>query len=146
MAPSLPDRLAALVQDLPLEALAFDPVPVKSRHDGWTAERQRLFILLLAMGWSLSAAAAKIGMSRQSAYALRSRTGAADFAAAWDRALALGRLPPPDSGPSCYERAVRGVIVPLSNGDRIIGYRRKYDDRALGHLLRTQYRLREQGR
>jgi len=59
----------------------FEPVPLRHRHDGWTAERQRNFIALLAAGWRPGRAAARVGMSRKSAYALRSRPGGEGFAA-----------------------------------------------------------------
>lgn len=32
----LPPNLAAILEDLPLGELAFVPVPVKPRRDGWT--------------------------------------------------------------------------------------------------------------
>ena len=47
---ALPPRLLALLQDMPLEELAFVPVPVRARHDGWTKARQQGFILRLALG------------------------------------------------------------------------------------------------
>ena len=40
---------------------------------------------------SVGAAARAVGMGRVSAYRLRERKGAASFAAAWDRAMSLGR-------------------------------------------------------
>jgi hypothetical protein len=66
----LPPRLAAILEDLPLEELAFTPVPVKPRRDGWTPERQLAFILRLALLGGVAAAAKAVGMSRESAYRL----------------------------------------------------------------------------
>lgn len=86
----LPPRLAALAADLPMDALAFDPVPVKGRHDGWTPGRQRGFIQRLVLSGGVGASAAAIGMSARSAYRLRGRPGAESFAAAWDKALRWG--------------------------------------------------------
>jgi hypothetical protein len=57
----------------------------KTRRDGWTAERQLRFLDALAHRRSITRAAAAVGMSRESAYRLRSRTPL--FAALWDRAL-----------------------------------------------------------
>ncbi|HYG47975.1 MAG TPA: hypothetical protein VD846_08535 [Allosphingosinicella sp.] len=67
----LPPRLAAILEDLPLEELAFVPVPVKPRSDGWTPARQLAFILRLALLGGVAAAAKAVGMSRESAYRLR---------------------------------------------------------------------------
>ena len=38
----LPPRLAAILEDLPLQELAFEPVPVKPRRDGLIATLNRL--------------------------------------------------------------------------------------------------------
>ncbi|MBV9930442.1 MAG: hypothetical protein JO013_05815 [Alphaproteobacteria bacterium] len=62
--------------------LAFDPVPVGRRHDGWTPERQRLFIHALALCGSVTLASLAAGMSRETAYRLRRRRGGESFAAA----------------------------------------------------------------
>ena len=67
------------------------PVPQPCRRDGWTADRQLGFLDILARTNSVSAAAASVGMSRESAYRLRRRDPAGLFAAAWDRAVGAGR-------------------------------------------------------
>jgi hypothetical protein len=67
---------------------AFTPVPVRARHDGWTEERQRTFIRVLAETRCVGAAALAAGISRESAYRLRRRKGAESFAEAWDSILA----------------------------------------------------------
>jgi hypothetical protein len=58
------------------------------RRDGWTTDRQVKFILALNKTRSVTRAAAAAGMSRESAYRLRDRPGRADFARAWDQAVA----------------------------------------------------------
>jgi hypothetical protein len=68
------------------------PVPEPCRRDGWTADRQLGFLENLARTRSVSAAAAAVGMSRESAYRLRRRDPAGLFAAAWDRAMGAGRV------------------------------------------------------
>src|SRR5687768_7211435 len=88
---ALPPRLLALLEDMPLEELAFTPVPVKPRRDGWTAERQKWFILRLALSGSVSVAARGVGMTRKSAYRLLERPGAESFRLAWDKAFDWGR-------------------------------------------------------
>lgn len=67
--------------------LRFTPVQLKSRHDGWTPERQRRFIEELAATRSISKACRAVGMSRDSAYSLRDRPEADQFRLAWKRAL-----------------------------------------------------------
>ena len=61
------------------------------RHDGWTIDRQMIFLTRLAVTRSVSKAAAAAGMSRQGAYGFRWSTGGAEFDRAWTRIL---RLPP----------------------------------------------------
>ena len=107
-------------------AVSFDPVPGRARRDGWTPERQRLFLHELAQSRSVGRAAASVGMSRESAYRLRVRPGAASFAAAWDKALAP--RPSRDEVPAF----LRAKIVPVRIGRRIVGQRVHYDDRVLG--------------
>lgn len=66
------------------------PVPLNRRHDGWTPARQWAFVEALAETLSVTRAAARVGMSVQSAYRLRHRVEAVDFRRAWDAALAEG--------------------------------------------------------
>ena len=101
----LPPRLAAILEDLPLDQLGFVPVPVKPRRDGWTPARQLAFILRLALLGGVAAAAKAVGMSRESAYRLREHPGAASFAAAWDKAQGWGRGRAADLG---TDRAIHG--------------------------------------
>ena len=72
-----------------LRVPAFYPVPTRTRRDGWTVERQADFLGLLAETGSVIGACEAVGMSRKSAYRLRSLSGAESFAAAWDAALGL---------------------------------------------------------
>ena len=66
---------------------AFHPVPLMTRRDGWTPQRQAAFIGYLAETRSVAEAAKRVSMGRESAYRLRKKPGAAGFAAAWDAAL-----------------------------------------------------------
>ncbi len=78
------------------DLLAFTPVPLlRKRANGWTAERQRRFVVALSVMGAVSPAARAVGMGRASAYRLRERAikmggGAESFAEAWDIALAVG--------------------------------------------------------
>jgi hypothetical protein len=71
------------------EFIAFTPVPLRARCDGWSPALQLRFIELLAGGLKPGAAARAVGKNRQNAYALRKRPGAESFAAAWDAAIAF---------------------------------------------------------
>jgi hypothetical protein len=66
----------------PVEAAAPKP-----RHDGWTRLRQRLFLEELADCGIVTHAAARAGMTRQSAWRLRRRSEGTPFAQQWDEAL-----------------------------------------------------------
>ena len=104
---SLSDSLLSRLQDMPLEQIAFAPVPVKPRHDGWTPGRQRGFILRLSLAGCVATAARGVGKSRESAYRLRERPGAESFVAAWDRAIGWGQDRMTDIG---IERALCGEV------------------------------------
>lgn len=87
----------------------FTPVPMlRNRHDGWTPERQRMFIMGLSVTGSVDAASRMTGISRKSAYALRNREGAKNFVMAWDVALASGRARLFDY---LMDRALNGVTT-----------------------------------
>lgn len=87
----------------------FTPVPLaRIRHDGWTPERQRLFLIALAALGTVDAAAQAVGMSRISAYNLKKRPGADSFAREWDRAVGFGRSMMFDYA---MERAINGVTT-----------------------------------
>ncbi len=114
------------------DRLDFDPVALRARRDGWTPERQRDFIEELADCGIVREAAARVGMTEQSATRLRRRAGAGAFSLAWDAALHMGgdRL-----RSIAYERAVNGVVKPRFYRGRIVGEERVYNDRLLLFLL-----------
>ncbi len=85
--------------------IRFKPAALKARHDGWTAARQYRFIELLAATKSITAACRAVGMSRESAYALRDRPEAAGgFAFAWRKALE------PDFVKQAQRRSPRALV------------------------------------
>jgi hypothetical protein len=87
----------------------FTPVALdRVRHDGWTPERQRLFLVALAALGTVDSAARAVGMSRISAYNLKKHVGAKSFADEWDRALGFGRAMMFDYA---LERAIYGVTT-----------------------------------
>lgn len=121
----LPPRLQAILEALPLAELAFTPVPVRARHDGWTPPRQIAFIHRLALCGSVATAARAVGMTRKSVYNLRERAGAEGFAAAWDRAQAMGRSGALDRA---MERALAGEVRPVFYRGRKCGEHVRYND------------------
>jgi hypothetical protein len=72
------------------DLLEFEPVPrpVK-RVDGWSEEKQRAFIALLATTGNQRRASMALGMAPYGASKLREAPGADSFNAAWDRAMAI---------------------------------------------------------
>ena len=63
----------------------------KERHDGWSPDRQVVFLEALSRTGNVKAAALYTGLSRESAYKLRRRPDARAFAHAWDAALIHAR-------------------------------------------------------
>ena len=120
--------------------LGFEPVPSRTnRRDGWTPERQRIFIAMLRRIGVVSYAAEAAGMSRKSAYALLERAGPdSGFARAWEQAMAAG-----ESAVlfAMVERALVGVEQPYFYGGRQRGTRRVYNDRLLVAAFRTFERM-----
>lgn len=112
------------------DADPFDFVAVATapRADGWSAERQRAFIAALSSHGGVAAAARAVGMTPQSARRLRHRSDAAGFARAWDAAVDQGRC-------VAFDEAMRiareGRLVPILRKGKLIGHRRRFDNRLL---------------
>jgi len=128
----LPPRLAAMLECLPLDRLAFTPVPVQARRDGWSTARQTGFIHRLALCGDVGASARGVGMSRESAWRLRKRAGAESFAAAWDEAAGWGGDRMTDLG---VERCLEGEVRPYYYKGRKCGETIRYDDGLLIAVL-----------
>lgn len=105
---------------------------VRPTHNGWTVERQAHFLGWLAETGSVSAACARVGMSRNSAYKLRRKRDAESFAAAWDAALGMPirRVTITDLRFLAYH----GLVRPRFRGGKYIGSRQKPDNSALLRL------------
>ncbi|QLC25821.1 hypothetical protein HFP57_12855 [Parasphingopyxis algicola] len=69
--------------------LDFTPASPRRQRNGWSAERQRLFVETLAETGCVREAAAAAGMSARSAYRLRARPDGEAFGHAWEAALRL---------------------------------------------------------
>jgi hypothetical protein len=119
--------------------IPFEPVAVRPRHDGWTAERQIAFIEKLADCGSVTAAAKHVGMSRESARKLRRHYRARDFRDAWDAAVDCGYA---ELEEAALERAKNGVARPIFHQGEQIGERRHFDERLTMFLLRFRRRHR----
>ncbi len=138
----MPKRLAHRTRRRPP---FFRPVPLRARADGWSEARQCGFLAQLYVTGSVAAAARSVGMTRASAYWLRSRAGAESFAHAWDHIL----LPPGSGRFRAWRPDYRtltlatlnqwletGFVQPVIYRGRMCGIRRKPDDSALLRVLR----------
>lgn len=112
----------------------------KSTSPRWTTKAKGTFLAALAAGSSVSAAATAAGLSRESAYRLRSRNPR--FASAWATAQAVAQDRRAEAWRTAY--AARTPAEPFMRrraivyqGD-IVGYRDRLDATA---LLRTLARL-----
>lgn len=90
----------------PGHALHFVPVAMRARKDGWTAARQRMFVVMLVLTGDARHAAAHVGKTVQTAMRLRHRPGGEGFSHACAAAYGLfkarrkpgrdrGRIPGP---------------------------------------------------
>ncbi|MDO7842624.1 hypothetical protein [Sphingomonas immobilis] len=141
---TLPDLYALLGElgeapsDDGTDPFDFTPVPSAStRHDGWTPERQRLFIAGLAKIGAVRPAARSAGMSAKSAYALRRRAGPdSSFAAAWDRAVEAGGVM---RDGTAIDRAIEGEEVPVFYRGQQVGSRKRYNTSLLLAAMRPRF-------
>lgn len=106
----------------------FEPVPLaRSRKDGWTPARQRIFLAALLTTGLVSRAARAAGMGVTSAYNLRKRKGAESFAAAWDQVEREAR-----------DRALAWVIEHVTHGETIPRF---YRGRFVGTVHRVDRKV-----
>lgn len=129
----MPDKSKRL--PVPPAALPdFAPVPRQCpRHDGWTVERQRAFVGALADTGCVKIAARMVNMTPESAYQLRRAPGAEGFRKAWEAAQGLGLQAVKDEA---FHRAMHGQLVPVFVAGKLMGFRRKKNDRLLMFILR----------
>lgn len=129
MAPTLTvDKMCHMGYYQPMDT----PKPPRPRSDGWTVERQRAFLAVLAETGSPTAAAEAVGKSVQSVHRLRKHPGASGFRAAWDLALhAAAQM----LGAVALERALYGTATPIVHKGEVVGERRVYSNQLLLRLL-----------
>lgn len=137
-APSgVPNPLAVAPDDPPAYDSAdyrWVPVRRRPRRDGWTEEKQRRFIEVLADTGMVGHAAKEVGLTRESAYKLRRAPHAAAFARAWDAARhhAGGTLED-----IAFERAIEGREENVFNEyGEVIATKHVPDNRLLIFLLK----------
>jgi hypothetical protein len=110
------------------------PVRRRPRIDGWTEEKQRRFIEVLADTGLVGAAARAVGMTRETAYRLRRSAHGAAFARAWDAARHhAGGLVEDIAFDRAFEGVEHNVYDECGN---VVCTKRVYNDRLLMFLLR----------
>lgn len=122
-----PDGYAASAQHKP-----------RTRNDGWNRAKMVRFIEGLTETGSVSDAADIAGMSRQSAYRLRSRMIGQPFDFAWEAALEFGIQ---QLAHRLLDRCLNGVPVPVFYKGEIVGERRVFNDRASMAILQNMDKL-----
>ncbi len=111
------------------------PVRRRARYDGWTEEKQRRFIEVLADTGQVRLAARDVGMTRENAYRLRRAPHAAAFARAWDAARAQAGSLIEDVA---FERALEGIEHNVyDEHGAVVCTKRVFNDRLLMFLLRN---------
>lgn len=114
------------------QVLANEPLTSSRRQDGWTADRQRDFLVAVAEGATVEKAAAQVGLSPQSAYGLRQRANGAVFALGWCAAMLLQRQRLADE---LTRRAFDGQVDTLTRADGSQVTRHRHDNRLALALL-----------
>jgi hypothetical protein len=119
----------------PREPLDFTPVPRDprgARSDGWTPERQREFIEMLAATGSVRAACRGVGLQFSGIYRLRHRTGAESFRAAWDAAVERGTSQVRDM---LVDHSINGVPETVWWAGKKVGERRKFNHNTMRWIV-----------
>lgn len=96
-----------------------------ARFDGWTGERQAVFLRALADCGVVETAAAEAGVSVAAAYAFRRRADGAIFHLGWQGALLLARRRLFDT---LLARAIEGQVDTLTREDNV-AKRHRHDNR-----------------
>jgi hypothetical protein len=117
------------------------PAGRKLRHDGWTAEKVRVFLVTLAATGVVADACRACGMSRDAAYERRNSTAGRAFALAWEAALALAR---PAMADELASRARHGTIERVYRNGELVAERHRHDNRlAMAVLTRLDRQVEE---
>ncbi|RHW18142.1 hypothetical protein D1610_06560 [Sphingomonas gilva] len=109
-----------------------DPYP--QRHDGWTPDRRRIFLEMIADGIPVAEACRRLGLSESGVYQLRRRAAGQPFALAWQAANLIAR---DRHAEILLDRALEGYTESVTRADGSIVVRRRYDNR-LAHAMLTR--------
>jgi len=122
----------------PANHIDFTPVPrQRARRNGWTPERQQLFLFALSRCGSVARAARAAGMTPRSAYHLLHAPCADSFATAWDKAIVEGVERVRDDA---LQRALGGAFVPVFRRGKLVRVEHRRCDRLALALLSGQHR------
>jgi hypothetical protein len=117
----------------PLDQLTHQEIEaIGRRHNVWTRGKMRRFLCALSETGSVSAAAAEVGMSRQSAYRLRARLSGEPFDGAWKTALEFGLQ---QLAHAALDRALNGVEEDVWYHGEVVGKRVRHDTHLTMFLL-----------
>ena len=105
---------------------AAEPGDSKRNGPRWSGRKTVEFLRLLAATHSVTHAARAVGISRQSAYKLRSRLRGKAFGAAWDEAFHQNYVNLPYAA---LDHALNGIEVPHCYKGGLVGISRRYDER-----------------
>ena len=136
--PASPAAPAAAAPPGAPDPFAFEPVELRYRSGGWTPARQREYVEALADTGVVREAAARVGMSEQSANRLRRRAEARGFDLACEAAIRFGvrRL-----RSVAWERAIEGTVKGHYYHGELKSEERVFDNRLLVYLLGKADRL-----
>ncbi|MGZ8354032.1 MAG: hypothetical protein ACXWUJ_13140 [Allosphingosinicella sp.] len=87
----------------------------------------------LAVTGCVDRAARMVNIAQTNCYELRRAAGAEGFRRAWDAALDFAV---PKLKDIAFQRAIEGELVPVFSGGKLMGFRRKYNDKLLMFCLR----------
>jgi hypothetical protein len=126
--PRPPDEGDGLISDqlggyLPV---ATDALGRRRRCDGFTSERQVVFLDAFARCGVVADAARAAGISRDTAYSLRNCAEGAAFALGWDAAFLKSR---PRMADELHSRALNGVVDKIYRNGELWGERHRHDNR-----------------
>jgi hypothetical protein len=113
------------------------------RHDGFTPERQAIFLSVLAYCGVVADARRAAGVSRDTVYAFRTSPRGHAFALAWDAAIFIARRPVADE---LMSRVMNGVVERIYRNGELWGERHRHDNRlAMSMLTRLDRLVAEMG-
>jgi hypothetical protein len=126
--PRPPDEGEGLISDRlgRYVPVATDSLGRRRRCDGFTPERQCIFLDALSRCGVAADAARAAGISRDTAYELRNSAGGRAFALGWDAAVLISRGRVADELES---RALNGVVDRIYRNGELWGERHRHDNR-----------------